>query len=88
MTEGDRTPPAPPLDYADPALRRAAWWETLGRTFHARQVVFACGMATALGALGYAAGDYTSTNSETPVVTAIGGLLMGLAVPIPRHARH
>jgi hypothetical protein len=89
MSQADKArAPVEPLSYADPALRRQQWFEVLGRTFHVRQIVFATGMALVLGALGYAAGDYTHTNSETPVCTAIGGLLMGLAVPIPRHARH
>lgn len=88
MTQTEPTPAAQPLGYADSALRRMERREAFGREFHVRQLMFACGMALTLGAFGYAAGRYTRTNSETPFCTTMGGLLIGVAVPIPRHARH
>jgi hypothetical protein len=86
MSESDPIISVQPLAYADPALRRAEWRGILRRTFHARQLAFAAGLAMVLGALGYAVGHYTRTNSETPVCTTIGALLVGMAVPIRRHA--
>ena len=87
MSEGGPVTGAQPLAYADPGLRRAEWRGALGRAFHARQLAFAAGLALVLGAFGYAVGHYTRTNSETPVCTTLGALLIGMAVPIRRHAQ-
>jgi hypothetical protein len=88
VTQTEPTAAAQPLAYEDPDLRHLERREAFGREFHFRQLIFACGMALTLGGFGYAAGRYTRTNSETPFCTTMGGLLIGIAVPIPRHARH
>ena len=86
MSQSEKPPvPVQTLSYADPGLRRREWIDRFRRVFHARQVTFAAGLAFALGAIGYAVGEQTNTLSETPVCAVIGGLLMGLAIPIPRY---
>ncbi len=88
MTDADESlrPPVQ-LGYADPVLQRRQLFQVLFRALHVRQVGFAAGLALASGGLGYAIGDLTNTNSETPVCMTAGGILVGLSIPIPRRAR-
>ena len=88
MTEADDAIATPvPLGYADPILQRRQFLRVLWRTLHVRQLGFAAGLAFALGGFGYAVGDVTNTNSETPVCATVGGILVGLSIPIPRRAK-
>jgi len=77
------------LAYAEPALtqedrsRRASFYvRSVLRGW--RQIGFACGLAFVLGGAGYAIGDATNTNSETPCCMAFGGFLIGISIPLRR----
>lgn len=76
-TDATRPPSAPlPLSYAEPALRPGVGVRMHG-LFHRlggpRQFAFAAGLATVLGAAGYALGHMSRTNSETAVLFTLGG---------------
>jgi len=87
MTERNDSPTVATLEYAGPATH-PTWGQRAYNRFRRlggwRQLALGVGCAFVTGAFGYAYGHRTHTLSETPVCAAIGGLLIGLSIPVNR----